>query len=297
MIKRLGPALVTSEMVSAMGLIQGGKKTLRYLKSHADEKPLAVQLFGTIPEVLAEATEIVVAAGADIVDINMGCPARKVLKTGAGGALLRMPERVKEILSSIRRVCSVPLTVKIRAGWSADEPVTSEMCHIMEDCGIDALTIHPRFVTQGFSGKAEWSVISELKKQLKIPVIGNGDVSSPSLAIKMKNETGCDGVMLGRAAVGNPWIFQQITATERGQPIQQPTLSERRVFIEDHFRLLSHLEGEHRAAFMMRGILLRQTKGLPHGASFRKAITQINDHDTMMSTLDEYFLILEENRN
>jgi len=227
----------------------------------------------------------------------MGCPAKKVLKTGAGGALLRMPERVKQILSSVRRVCSVPLTAKIRSGWSADEPVTSEMCRIMEDCGVDALTIHPRFVTQGFSGKAEWSVISKLKEQLTIPVIGNGDVFRPSLALKMKNETGCDGVMLGRAAAGNPWIFRQISQMEKGCPIQQPTLSERRAFIADHFQLLSRFEGEHRAAFMMRGILLRYTKGLPHGARFRDSITQINDHKTMMSTLDQYFLLLEENRN
>jgi tRNA-dihydrouridine synthase B len=296
-IKKLGPALVTTEMVSAMGLTKGRKKTLRYLKSNTDEKPLAVQIFGTNPEIMAEATEIVIAAGADIVDINMGCPAKKVLKTGAGGALLRMPERVKEIISSVRRACSVPLTAKIRAGWSADEPVTSEISHIIEDFGVDALTIHPRFVTQGFSGKADWTVISQLKKQLKIPVIGNGDVFSPSLAIKMKNQTGCDGVMLGRAAVGNPWIFRQIAAMENGRPIYQPTLSERRAFIDDHFRLLSTFEGENRAAFIMRGLLLRYTKGLPHSARFRESITQINDCDTLMSTLDQYFLSVEENTN
>lgn len=297
MIKKLGPALVTTEMVSAMGLIKGRNKTLRYLKSHSDEKPLAVQIFGTNPEVMAEATEIVVAAGADIVDINMGCPAKKVLKTGAGGALLRMPERVKEIISSVRRACSVPLTAKIRAGWSADEPVASEISHIIEDLGVDALTIHPRFVTQGFSGRADWTIISKLKKQLKIPVIGNGDVFSPSLAIEMRHQTGCDGVMLGRGAVGNPWIFRQIAAMENGRPIYQPSLSERRKFIEDHFRLLSTSEGENRAAFIMRGVLLRYTKGLPHGARFRDSITRISNYDTLMSTLDKYFLCLEEDTN
>jgi tRNA-dihydrouridine synthase B len=294
MIKKLGPALVTTEMVSAMGLIRGQKKTLRYLKSHSDEKPLAVQIFGAQPEVMAEAARRVVAAGADIVDINMGCPAKKVLKTGSGGALLRMPERVKKIVSSVRRACSVPLTAKIRAGWSADEPVTSEISHIIEDSGVDALTIHPRFVSQGFSGMADWTVISKLKKQLKIPVIGNGDVFSPSLALKMKNQTGCDAVMLGRAAVGNPWIFRQIAAMENGGRIYQPTLSERRAFLEDHFRLLSDFEGENRAAFIMRGLLLRYTKGLPHCSRFRESVTHINDYETLISALDRYFFILEE---
>lgn len=293
MIKKLGPGLVNTEMVSAMGLIQGRKKTFRYLKSHTDEKPLAVQIFGTNPEVMAEATQLVVDAGADIVDINMGCPAKKVLKKGAGGALLRNPQKIKKIISSVRRVCSVPLTAKIRCGWSADEPLTSEIYHLVEDFGVDALTIHPRFVTQGFAGKADWTVISKLKKELAIPVIGNGDVLSAFDALKMKNQTGCDGVMLGRAAVTNPWIFKQIRAIVNGEEPCQPTLSERRAFIEDHFQLLSSFKGENRAAFIMRGLLLRYTKGLPHGTRFRESITRIHDYGTLISTLDQYFLSLE----
>jgi len=293
MIKRLGAGLVTTEMVSAMGLIQGRNKTLRYLTSHPDEKPLAVQIFGTKPEVMAEATRMVVDAGADIVDINMGCPAKKVLKKGAGGALLREPKKLKEIISSVRRACSVPLTVKIRSGWAADESLSSENSHMMEDLGVDAVTIHPRFVTQGFSGKADWTVISKLKKDLTIPVIGNGDVLSALDALKMKNQTGCDGVMLGRAAVSNPWIFEQIWAIEHGAELREPTLQERRAFIEDHFQLLSSFKGENRAAFIMRGLLLRYTKGLPHGARFRESITRIHDYDTLVTTLDQYFLNLE----
>jgi len=190
-------------------------------------------------------------------------------------------------------VCSVPLTVKIRSGWSADEPLSSEKSHMMEDLGINAVTIHPRFVTQGFTGKADWTVISKLKKNLTIPVIGNGDVLSAFDALKMKNQTGCDGVMLGRAAVTNPWIFKQIRAIKNGEEPRQPTLPERRAFIEDHFHLLSSFKGENRAAYIMRGLLLRYTKGLPHGARFRESITQIHDYDTLVSTLDQYFLNLE----
>jgi len=293
-VKRLGPALVTTEMVSAMGLIRGQKKTLHYLKSHSDEKPLAVQIFGAHPEIMAEAARRAVAAGADIVDINMGCPAKKVLKTGSGGALLQVPEKVKKIITSVRRACCVPLTAKIRTGWSHDKPVISEISHIIEDCGADALTIHPRFVTQGFAGQADWNVISKIKEQIQIPVIGNGDVTSPSSAIRMKNLTGCDAVMVGREAVRNPWIFGQIAAMENGGGFIQPSLSERRAFLEDHFRLLCDFEGENRAASIMRGILLRYTKGLPRVSRFRESVIHTNDCEALMSVLDRYFHSLEE---
>ncbi len=293
-VKRLGAGLVTTEMISAMGLALGKKKTFDYLKSHPDEGPLAVQLFGSTPGPMAAAAEIAVEAGADIVDINMGCPARKVVKTGAGGALLRAPQNAKEIVSAVRRVCPVPLTVKIRTGWSPNQPVASEISRLIEDCGADAITVHPRFVTQGFTGNADWAIISKVKELLKIPVIGNGDVSNPSLAIKMKTQTGCDGVMIGRGAVGNPWIFKQILELENGLAVRQPPLPERRALIIEHFRLLSLLMGENRAAKNMRGLLLQYTKGLPQSRRFRETFTSIKDIDTLISALDHYFASLKE---
>lgn len=288
-VKKMGAGLVTTEMISAMGLTLRHKKTYSYVKSHPDERPLAVQIFGSRPEVMAEAAEIVVDAGANIVDINMGCPAKKVVKTGAGGALLCAPNKVKELVSAVRRACTVPLTVKIRAGWAADQPVAYEIARIIEDCGADAITVHPRFVTQSFSRQSNWSIIANIKKILNIPVIGNGDVLNPSLALKMKRQTGCDGVMIGRGAIGNPWIFKQIPAADMGKAVYKPELSERRALIMEHFRHLSSFMGENRAAKNMRGLLIRYTKGLPHSRHFRGAFTGIKDFDTLISALDNYF--------
>ena len=293
MVKKLGAALVTTEMVSAMGLIRGQEKTLNYLKTHPDEKPLAIQIFGSKSEVMAKAAEVVVEAGANIVDINMGCPVKKVIKTGAGGALLRTPQKVKEIVSTVRRACPAPLTVKIRAGWSADEPVAVETARIIEDCGADAIAVHPRFVKQGFSGNADWTIIAEVKEKLKIPVIGNGDVFKPSFALQMKRQTGCDGVMIGRGAIGNPWIFRQILEMENGLSVHQPELYERKKLITEHFRLLSATMGDIRAAKTMRGLLLRYTKGLPRSNRFRESISRIKDWDTLLKALDHYFSSLE----
>jgi tRNA-dihydrouridine synthase B len=293
MVKKSGAGLVTTEMVSAMGLAVSKKKTFNYLRTDPEERPLAVQIFGSDPEVMARAAEIVVDAGADILDINMGCPAKKVLKTGSGGALLRSPEKTRQIVSAVRRAISVPLTVKIRAGWTADEPVAVETARLIEDCGADAVTIHPRFVKQGFTGNADWNIIAEVKQHVKIPVIGNGDVFKPSLALDMKTKTGCDGVMIGRGAIGNPWLFRQILELEKGLAPREPDLSERRAMIIEHFSHLSFAIGENRAAKMMRGLLLWYTKGLPHSGRFRGTMTSIKDFDTLVSALDQYFSFLD----
>jgi nifR3 family TIM-barrel protein len=295
-VKKLGAAMVTTEMISAMGLIRGQKKTLNYLKTHPDEKPLAIQIFGSQSEVMARAAEVVVEAGANVVDINMGCPVKKVIKTGAGGALLRTPQKVKEIVSTVRKACPGPLTVKIRAGWAADEPIAVETARIIEDCGADAITVHPRFVKQRFAGTADWSIINEVKEQLKIPVIGNGDVFKPSFALQMKRQTGCDGVMIGRGAIGNPWIFRQILEMENGLSVHQPELHERKKVIMEHFRLLSLTLDDIRAVKTMRGLLLWYTKGLPNSSRFRESINRIKDRKTLISLLDHYFATLENKK-
>jgi len=277
MVKKLGAGLVTSEMVSAMGLTTGQRKTLGYLKNHPSERPLAVQLFGSNAQSMARAAQVVVEAGADLVDINMGCPVKKVVKTGAGASLLRDAKRVAEIVSSVRLACPVPLTVKIRAGWSPENPVACDIARVIEDCGADAITVHPRYVTQGYAVPADWNVIGLVKQRLKIPVIGNGDIFEPSHALKMSHETGCDGVMIGRGAIGNPWIFNQIQHLDRGIHVSSPHLSERRSFIMEHFRALADLMGPHRAARSMRGLLLWYTKGLPHSSRFRGSVNKIKE--------------------
>jgi tRNA-dihydrouridine synthase B len=285
---------VTSEMVSAMGLTTGQRKTLDYLKNHPSERPLAVQIFGAHARSMARAAQVVVEAGADLVDINMGCPVKKVVKTGAGASLLREAKRVAEIVSSVRLACPVPLTVKIRAGWSPEDPVASDIARVIEDCGADAITVHPRYATQGYAVPADWTVIGLVKQRLKIPVIGNGDIFEPSHALKMRQETGCDGVMIGRGAIGNPWIFKQIQHLDRGIPVSKPDLSERRSFIMEHFQALADLMGPHRAARSMRGLLLWYTKGLPHSSRFRGSVNKIKDLDSLIATMDGYFSILKD---
>jgi len=294
MAKRLGAGLVATEMISAVGLARCQQKTLRYLQSNPEERPLSVQIFGNDPAIMAEACRMVVDAGADLVDINMGCPARKVLKTGSGGALLRSLDRVRAIVSAMRTVCPIPLTVKMRAGWSSDQPVASRLAQIVEDCGADAITLHPRFVTQRFSGEADWRIIEQVKARVRIPVIGNGDIRHPVQAIDMRRQTGCDGVMIGRAAVGNPWIFKQIQSLEAGRSLRLPDWRERREAITTHFDLLMDLVGEESAARLMRGLLVGYTKGLPHTGRFRAAFTEIRDRDMMLTALRGYGSLMNE---
>jgi nifR3 family TIM-barrel protein len=296
MAKKKGAGLVWTEMISAKGLVLNQAKTHSYLNMHPDEGPVVVQIFGSVADVMACAAEIAVEGGASIVDINMGCPARKVLKTGAGGALLRDRQKVKEIVSAVRRSCTAPVTVKLRAGWSPNEPLDDNVIPLIEDCGADALTLHPRMVTEGFAGKADWSAIRVAKERVKIPVIGNGDVFDPALALSMRRQTGCDGVMIGRGAVGNPWIFQQILDMEQGVPLREPSLGERRAVIMEHFGLLCDLMGESGAARNMRGLLLWYTKGLPNSTAFRGVINRIHDLGTLVSTLDAYLFHLEDGK-
>jgi nifR3 family TIM-barrel protein len=291
-VRAMGASLVFSEMVSAMGLALKAKKTLQYLKSVPAEKPLGVQIFGAEPDVMARAADMVVDAGADMVDLNMGCPVKKVVKTGAGASLLKDPKKVRQIVSSVQKICRVPLTVKIRAGWSPEKSVTCEIARVIEDCGADAIIIHPRFASQGYSGKAAWSLIGKVKEKVKIPVIGNGDITCPSDALNMMKLTGCDGVMIGRAAVSKPWIFRQILQLEKGLPVHEPDLSERRSIIMKHYNLLQDSMNEHRAALCMRGLLIHYTKGLPDSGRLREGLNKIKDLESLASAMDGYFTSL-----
>ena len=293
MVKSMGAGMVFTEMVSAMGLILNQKKTLGYLKSDLKEKPLGVQIFGSKPDVMARAASMVVSLGADIIDINMGCPVKKVARTGAGASLLKDFKKVEEIVSAVRLVSSVPLTVKIRSGWSPDKPVACEIAGLIEACGADAITVHPRFATQGYSGSADWEMISRVKENVDIPVIGNGDIINPEDAFRMLKVTNCDGVMIGRAAVRNPWIFRQILQLGKGIPVIQPDLSEKRSLIMKHYELLSDTMDEHNAALCMRGLLLRYTKGLPGSSRFRGKFTRIKDLKSLLTTVETYFTGLE----
>ncbi|MBW2065232.1 MAG: tRNA dihydrouridine synthase DusB [Deltaproteobacteria bacterium] len=296
MVKRLGAAMVTTEMVSAAGLCRGNKRSFDYLKTHPAEKPLAVQLFGSNADEMGAAAQIAVEAGADLVDINMGCPVKKVTKTGAGAALLKDLQKIARLVMRVRSSCKAPLTAKIRSGWSPADSSAPQIARILEDCGVDGITVHPRFATQGYSCPADWSVISEVKQEVSIPVIGNGDVFKPEQAIRMLGETGCDGIMIGRGAIGNPWIFKQILSLQEGRLPEEPGIEERRSFIMEHFKLLAETVGEHRAALSMRGLLTWYSKGLPNSSLFRALISKIRDMNSLIGAMDRYFASLEEVR-
>jgi len=273
--KSAGCALVYSEMISANGLVHGSKKTAAMLDTLAAEKPVAMQIFGVEPEVMAAAAEIVEDAGADIVDINFGCSVKKVVKTGAGAALMRDPARAEAVLCAVRRAVSIPLTIKIRTGWDPSGNQAIALCRIAETCGVDAVCIHPRTAAQGFGGRSDWSIIAEVKRRILLPVIGNGDIGSPEDALAMLAQTQCDAVMVGRAAVGDPFIFRRILAVLKGSSPRLPTASER---IEAMVRYLdasvAHI-GEPHACRMMRSRLGWFAKGLPGASRFREAITRL----------------------
>jgi nifR3 family TIM-barrel protein len=273
--KASGCGLVCSEMISANGLIHGSPKTLKMLASDPAEKPLSIQLFGSDPAIMAAAAEMVEESGADIIDINFGCSVRKVVKTGAGAALMRTPDLAEDIIKAVRSSVRIPLTIKIRSGWTASAEQAVRIAHMAEDTGVDAITVHPRTASQGFRGESDWLVIKRLKQRLKIPVIGNGDIRTPEDALKMKARTGCDAVMIGRRAIGYPWIFSQIRSLFEGGEPKAPTLSERFDLIEAYAQASVRCMGEELACRVLRSRLCWFVKGLPHNAKFRESITQL----------------------
>lgn len=294
LVREFGCGLAFTEMVSATGLVRGMGKTCRYLDSSLGDRPLGVQLFGSDPETLAEATRMTVERGADLVDMNMGCPVKKVVKTGSGAALMRDPQRAAAILQAMRKATKLPFTLKIRAGWRPGEVNALAIGRIAEDCGIDAVILHPRTVDQGFSGEADWRLIAALKEQLRIPVIGSGDVLLPEDAVRMFRETGCDGVMVGRGSLGNPWLIRNILYRLSGRDFFEPSLSERTEIIRRHLAMAVEYYGEKVGTRDFRKHLLWYTKGLRGGAQFRAAAGKITDPASVEKALQDYFQDLME---
>jgi tRNA-dihydrouridine synthase B len=285
--KEHGCSLVFTEMVSAEGLLRKGKSLLKIVE---DEHPVSVQLFGSNPEVLAEAAQMAESAGADVIDINMGCPADQVIEAGAGVDLMRFPEKVKEILTKVRSKVKSALTIKIRSGWDKENINAVEISKIAESCGVDAISIHPRTKVQGFRGRADWSLIGEVRRTIHIPVIGNGDVTTPLLAKKMLEETGCDGVMIGRGALGNPWIFGfKNSMPLEGEPAIPPSLEERKNMIHHHFLLTQTHYGEKWAVKKIRKHVYWYTKGLPCCAFFHSKLSGLREKEALFEVIHSYF--------
>jgi len=261
-------------MISAEGLSRKARATLKLLKSQPEERPFGVQIFGPEPEILAEAAKAVEGWGGDLVDINMGCPVRKVVHGGSGSALLREPARIRKILKAVRKATSLPLTIKIRTGWDEKSKNFLEVGKIAEEAGVDAITIHGRARSQGYAAKADWADIRELKSTLKIPVIGNGDILTPPSILKILSYTGCDGAMIGRGAYGNPWIFAKGLSLLRGEIPREPSLEEKEDLLLRHLSLMVAWKGEIHGLREFRKHLIWYTRGFRGSVEFRTRIPQ-----------------------
>lgn len=266
-----GASLAFTEMVSVNGMVREGLKTLALLASSAADRPLGVQLFGDDPALLAQAAGMV-ADQADLLDINMGCPVRKVVGTGAGSALLKDTARIAAIIRAVRRAVTIPLTIKIRSGWQCGDSTWLEVGRIAEAEGCDAITLHPRSRSQMFSGQADWDQIAQLKKMVGIPVIGSGDLFTPQDCRRMLAETGCDGLMVARGALGNPWIFRQARELLEGKELVPVSAAERAATAQRHLELCISELGEAVASREMKKHLGWYLHGIAGAATLRRQV-------------------------
>ena len=274
--RRLGCGMTVSEMVSAKGLLYKNVKTTEMLRIDDGERPTAIQLFGSVPAELAEAARMVEASGADMIDFNMGCPVPKIVKNGEGSALMRNPKLVEEILTKLVKAVKKPVTVKFRKGFDDTCINAVEIAKIAESAGVAAVAVHGRTREQYYSGKADWNIIREVKKAVKIPVIGNGDVFTPQDAKRLVEETGCDGIMVARGAKGNPWIFKQITHyLETGELLPRPSVEELKAMILRHGQMMMEFKGELAGMREMRKHVAWYTAGYPNSAALRNEINSV----------------------
>ncbi len=286
--RECGASLCFTEMVSVNGLVRSGRKSFELLHGTREDRPLGIQLFGDEPQVLAEGARLADGYG-DLIDINMGCPVRKVVNCGAGSALMREPELVAEIISAVRRATSLPLTIKIRIGWHSEEANFLEIARIAEAEGCDAVTLHPRSRAQMFEGKADWTKIAELKRSVKIPVIGSGDLFSAGDIASMLESTGCDGVMVARGALGYPWIFREALDLLSGREPRPPTPQEKLAMALRHLELYVELAGERTAVLEMRKHLSWYSRGVCGAARFRSMINLIEGVEPMVQAIHDFF--------
>jgi tRNA-dihydrouridine synthase B len=288
-----GCGLIMTEFTSSHGVLhsqRAGKpgRTMRYLAFDADEHPISAQLFGSDPEVMAGAAAVCQDLGFDFVDINLGCPVNKVVKCNGGSGLLRDLPLIERIIKAVKAAITIPLTLKYRAGWNEREIVAVEIARLAEDCGVAAVALHPRTREQGYAGKADWSRIAEVKAAVKIPVIGNGDITTPEDAARMADETGCDGIMIGRAASANPWIFRQIAQYLQTGACDQPAEGDRYEMIRGYYALLAE-RGAPDAVGKMKQFAAYFTHGVRNGARLRAEIFHAQQAAEIIALVDAFF--------
>lgn len=285
--KEQGAGLLCMEMVSAKAIYYNNKNTETLMQIEPEERPVSLQLFGSDPVIMSEMAKRIEDRPFDILDINMGCPVPKVVNNGEGSALMKNPGLVRKIVTSVSKAIKKPLTVKIRKGFDEDNINAVEIAKIIEDSGAAAVAVHGRTRQQYYSGKADWDIIRQVKEAVSIPVIGNGDVDSPQKAKQLLEETGCDGIMVGRAAEGNPWIFREISHyLDTGELLPRPALEEVKEMILRHARLQLEYKGEYTGMREMRKHVAWYTAGFPHSARLRGAVNEIESIEQLMVLLD-----------
>ncbi len=294
-IKEMGVGLIYAEMVSINALAFNNSKTLKMLAMQEKERPIAQQIFGSDVETFVKAAKIVEEQmHPDIIDINMGCPVPKVaLKAQAGSALLKDPQKIGEIVKAVVQSVHTPITVKIRSGWDNNSINAVEVAKIIEASGAKALTIHGRTRAQDYSGSVDLDIIKKVKESVHIPVIGNGDITSYSKAQEMLDYTGCDAVMIGRASIGNPWIFQECLTLSANKEYVYPTYSEKIAMLKKHYELLKKDIGEKRALLEIKVPSMNYIKGLPQSKIYKNKLCQVKSELEFYQILDEYLLYLK----
>jgi len=289
-VKRIGGVgLVSMEFISSEGITRGNERTMNMMAFAKEERPLAIQIYGSNPEKMSRAAAVVEEIGADVCDVNMGCPANKILKGCSGAALMGDLDLAERIICAARRVLTIPLTVKFRAGLSEDRLNYLELGKICEANGVEAVTLHPRTAKQFYTGRADWDRIGRLKSSLSIPVVGNGDVNTPEEALDMKQRTGCDAVMVGRGSMTNPWIFRQTAALLAGELPYQPSPADRRDLIMFHFGMLRDEEDEKSALHKMRKFTGWYTHGLRNGKLLRQKIQGLTSIEAFFDEFERFF--------
>ena len=282
-----GCGLLMTEFTSSEGITRNAKKTLRYLYFQPDEHPITAQLFGASPSVMAEAAKMVEDHGFDAVDINLGCPAKKVVKCGGSG-LLRDLELLGKIFRAVRAAVRIPLTIKLRAGWDENSIVAVEVAKMAESLGVEAVAVHPRTRLQGYSGQADWKIIAAVKRAVKIPVIGNGDVQKPEDAARIVEETKCDAVMIGRAAASNPWIFSQMVEFRISGVYKQPTDEDRYQLLSRYYKEIK-LADQPDAVGKMKQFACWFTHGIGNGSELRRKVHEARTSGEVLDTVERFF--------
>ena len=282
-----GAGCVVTEMVSAKAVLYNNKNTRELLQIDPAERPAAVQLFGSEPDIMAEIAARLEEGPYDYIDVKMGCPVPKIVNNGEGSALMKNPERAKEVMTAMVKAVKKPVTVKFRKGFNDLSVNAVEFAKMAESCGVAAVAVHGRPREQYYSGKADWDIIRQVKEAVRIPVIGNGDIFTPEDAGRMLKETGCDGIMVARGAKGNPWLFGRINHyLDTGEVLPGPSMAEIKAMILRHGRMLVQFKGEGVAMREMRGHMAWYTKGMPHSATLRNEINQVETLEGFVELLD-----------